>query len=898
MDIFDVSEEDYEKQFEAVREFTDREDPQEAFERKVRILCQNRTKSFYVLSYYGIGGIGKTSFVNKLCRVIKGDANSPCRLLDSIDCDYVKYDFGAEDSGKDKKSILLSLRNQLEQVNKDFAFYKFDTALMVYGQKIGADFTRDTKAASIIDDNPWLKATVTAMGLLPVGGIISGIMQTMDTLSGAIKDKVSKHINKEKYKAFLERIYGMEPSEILDELHSFFIDDMRSNMLHIAKKPVIVFLDTFEKYIDTFSADNVKITEDYWLRRGKGSVIKSIPGFMWVITGREKLDWSSDDIWDEVSVERPLDSMTEEEKEDLAQRHLEQHLIGDLSKKDATYFLDKAGIKDIQLQNQLYELTSGTPLFLDICVAQYEELVNMGKAPCIEEFGKDYEDLLNRYLFNMPSYARELAYFLACVEKWTDDSIGKILENVSCLREYTPERYEEFIDHSFIIKEGDNTYYMHKTVRDAAYQNAGAEMKRDVCLAKLSVYEGYMQGENSMAFGTYFSEYLETLMSGDVGYEEICRKGSVVIDNFKQMRSSTEYSSCYLLGKKFAEYTQQYYPNSAINIIAQITYADSLMNLEEYKKALEIVQSLSKDIENMDLTSEDRLKIQNIQCEILDMNGLYEDALGICQKVCEEDKHVFGELHQETLTALSTLASIYHSLKNYEKALQLGQDVYEKQKNVLGEMHRDTLITMHNMAMVYGDIDEHAEQIKLLKEIKEKDEAILGEMHLETITTLHNLAVAYKDVHNYEDALALMQEVYERNERIWGRAHANTLSSLNHMATLYGCTEQYEEKLRLRKEIYERRRESQGELDKNTLNALHNLAAAYGDVGNYEEALTLMKDAYEKKEKIHGELHEDTIVSLSYLAYLYEKSGNSEENLRLKEEVCIRREKASGELQD
>ena len=59
--MFDVSEDMYEKRLKAVKVFTDREEPQEAFERKYRVLCANIKKSYYVLCYYGIGGIGRHS---------------------------------------------------------------------------------------------------------------------------------------------------------------------------------------------------------------------------------------------------------------------------------------------------------------------------------------------------------------------------------------------------------------------------------------------------------------------------------------------------------------------------------------------------------------------------------------------------------------------------------------------------------------------------------------------------------------------------------------------------------------------------------------------------------------------------------------------------------------------
>ena len=122
-------------EFEAIKEFTDREDPQEAFERKFRVLSENWKEEYYVLCYYGKGGVGKTSFLDKLCRVIRGVEGNATRLLDKIECNYIRYDFDAKSSGTDKLTILLSLRRQLGEVDKNFKFFRFDSAVLLYAKK-------------------------------------------------------------------------------------------------------------------------------------------------------------------------------------------------------------------------------------------------------------------------------------------------------------------------------------------------------------------------------------------------------------------------------------------------------------------------------------------------------------------------------------------------------------------------------------------------------------------------------------------------------------------------------------------------------------------------------------------------------------------------------------------
>ena len=45
------------------------------------------------------------------------------RYLDKIDCDYIKYDFNAKNSGVDKETILYHFRNQLLEINNKFRVF-------------------------------------------------------------------------------------------------------------------------------------------------------------------------------------------------------------------------------------------------------------------------------------------------------------------------------------------------------------------------------------------------------------------------------------------------------------------------------------------------------------------------------------------------------------------------------------------------------------------------------------------------------------------------------------------------------------------------------------------------------------------------------------------------------
>ena len=139
--FIDISDESWGQDQQIIKRFTDRENPQEAFERKFRAFSEDWKRTFAVLCYYGIGGIGKTSFKNELCKLIRGVSDRKLVLLDRLDCDYIEYDFA--DAPLDKLSILLRWRKQLMAINPKFKFFRFDSAVLLYSKKTGKDFEKD-----------------------------------------------------------------------------------------------------------------------------------------------------------------------------------------------------------------------------------------------------------------------------------------------------------------------------------------------------------------------------------------------------------------------------------------------------------------------------------------------------------------------------------------------------------------------------------------------------------------------------------------------------------------------------------------------------------------------------------------------------------------------------------
>ena len=915
--------------------FTDRENPQEAFERKLAVVNKYRANGSGVLCYYGIGGVGKTALRTKLCHMINGDQYCEWRVNGPIDCDYAVFDFGEDGINKDRRTILSRIKEQLE--DKGYSFILFDIALLIYAQKSGIVLANDKSTSFILDKYPFLNSIFTAANGIPVVGAITAVLQAIDQLPSDFRRFIEKQKERE-YEAEIKKMYTMEAVEILDNLSRYFIMDMKVNMTD-AKKPLVIFLDTYEKYVDTLNSDTLKITDDYWLWKGENSVIRSIQGILWVILGREALAWEQgDEHWKINIPERPLDEMSIEDKEKLAEEDIEQHLLGDLSETDATKYMLKAGIKDKALCDELYaNITKGTPIYIHICIEQYKTISETRK-PVLEDFGKDISELITRYLRNMPEHYREMSYFLAVMGTWTDEMVYEIAPKISSLHGFNKARYADYVAHSFVIKKLDGTQYLHEVVREAYLANAGEEIIREVRACLDEWYLKEMKADDSLDAGGSVGTYIDNLLKMDLPYDELYAGWDDIYERFNTLSRQYDFERLIPICERLYGYIRETYPDTDMERIVNASLSDYLCRCGKIQDAeILLRECFPEDFELSD--SEDKnvyimyRSAGRVECDA----GHYETSLRYRQKaydglikllgedhpetirtqgslavsyrhlreydkakeleeqVYEKSVKVWGKDHPDIIKALNNLAISYRRLGEYEKAKELREQAYDKSKSIWGEDHPDTIVTLNNLATSYDDLGDLEKAKELKDQACEKSLRVLGDEHPITIYTLLNLEASYRKQGDYEKAKELGEQVYEKRVRTLGEDHPDTISVLGNLAATYRRLGEYEKAKELEEQLYEKRVSLFGEDDPSTLMSLNHLAASYGFLGDGEKAIELGNRAYEKSVEIMGEDHPDTISALSNLAASYDAFGDHEKANELREQVYEKKVRVYGE---
>jgi len=731
----------------AVREFTDREEPRASFWKKYHAVEAELggEANAHVLTYYGIGGIGKTSLVKRLMREMDQQLTDPV---------YVYLDFSIS---PDIRRVLYSLKTKLAE-KTDFTFPLLDLGLYVYAKKVGEN-ADSPEVQQLTEKSPFLSLLLSVADNIPVLGLATKVLSLTDKSLTFIRNYLKMHSHE------LSRIEHMDPDTLYNHLPLLFALDMQHNMQN-AKTPVVFFLDTYEQLVNEMSQTGDPLKNDEWIR-GDDGLIQNIPGVLWVITGREKLKWLRfDPDWADA---------------------LAQHLLGSLSQADSVQFLARAGIAGKELRDQLYSLTQGTPVFLDLCVDQYFRLIDRGETPTIDSFGANTYDLTERFIRYMGDAQKDQVYLLACLQSWTPALIDELAELI--LPNFSITTYEKTKEYSFVITLDEKHYHIQKTVGEVLLKSCPEVIRKRTGKALLDRFLGTVQRLELytdrfadallyVARGAllYYSDRDE-LHDFYVNHIDDALDAFVDAGQFRQAKLVldllTDATSTQHADKLYAALR---YANSRFARLSG-DYSTSLNHAEE---ALNVYRSSVGENHLYTIKALGNLAI------VLGALGRHQEALDKKREVLEKRLRLLGEDHLSTGWAMHNLAVTLGILGNHREAYDLQIVVLEKRRRILGENHPDTIWAMLNLAVTLGALGRHSDALSLQQEVLEKRSLLLGEDHPDTIWAMYHLAMTLIALGDRQKAIAMMQSILEKRQHILGEKHPDTVMAKNYLENLLG----------------------------------------------------------------------------------------------------------------
>ena len=774
----------------AVRKFTDRDEPREAFNRIFED-AQRHTDEFNIISYYGIGGFGKTRLINELSKQLD-KYNSDNEDLNKIA--HVTYDFSR---GTEKMFVLDKLKNLLKKQGLSFPYS--DALDAAYNIKCGNPIYKTASEKDLLD-NPMI--SIVADFIPGAKGILSSLKTGKTIIEESTKyyKKIEKlwNIDKQNLDKEIKAIGQLEINELEDKASYYFAQDMIHNTESISDEfrlPVVIFLDTYEELVNSYQAADFASAYDVWLR---DDIIKTIPGVLWVIGGREKLRWDEDD--------------------DFWVGAIEEHELGDLTKSDSFDFLRTAGIPE-ELLEDIYSVTGGTPLFLDLNVTTYYELLAAGKEITKESFGSTKEQVIERFLRYMDPDDQYIAKLLAVLENWSDEeaeTIGK-----STLPVFYKDAYRSFIEHTIIIKDNDQRYYMHQQVQKVILEAARAnnrEMVNQIYVEKVRYLTDldytHMTISERFTLAEKIVSVFEKAGFDNKTYVEMYRKSSKIFNSFYRDGVFTRLYDIYrrLLPTVNLSYYSSYF--------IYYNYRLACENCSNSRNATELSSAGLSAIgkaklalitwKQLDKSGKNKLACRNIQAQLLINLGKNSEAKKIFEESYQEACEKYGRDSYEALQRLNNTGIIYDNMKDYEESLRIYTEVYNAAAKSLGPTNIYTLRSLTNMAL-----DNYR-------------------------------------LKNYDAAWENYSKSFDLKEQTVGLKNRATLASLEGMAKTEGARGNYYHSIELYEKLYEN---AKGIYEGSDYGFMNTLSYAYKQVGNKEKALETLNELQNIYRDYYGESH-------------------------------------------
>ena len=730
--------------------FTDREEPRRSFWNAYHRVSAD-PGSVEAVSYYGIGGIGKTSLLVQLVKELRERANaSP----------GVYYSF--ELSGKGKDDCLYFLAESLMQQCPGLRFPLFGAALLRLNQMAGRDASDlERRMEHSLLNRPGVTAALDVMSaFLP-----SFNSARAAGMAGLLLFKTLKKQHEQASGEFAHLYREIEESsaaELLNNLQNYFAIDA-APWLETQAPPAVFLLDGYEVLANTLDNGDLAEVSDTWLW-GRDGLIWSLPNTLWVIAGRNRLAWDRHDS-------------------ELGDS-LEQHLLGDLSEEDTIGFLRQSGVEGEELLRDLYALTGGTPVYLDLCVNTYRQLREVrggGYQPVASDFGSSPVSLAEQFLRGMNSEHQRMIKLIACLPaNWTDE----LALDAAAAAGYPAARgpFEDIRKLSLVEKAG-NSSKLHSTLRTVVRKFMAEDERIRLDNAVFRLLLNKTDGPASKAEGEYSAvQAAELLSRPDTGITAGEDDLRTLLDGIKTCCDMGKYRTYYECVEQVTAYAQKNLSTPSVSAMCLDHRFEALLNLGHYREAAAAGQEAVSLRTSLNGTNHpDTLFSLNNLAIGYNKLGDWQKALELTKTVYEGRLAIYGEDHESTVACTNNMAIYSVMLGDYEGAAAMMESSFAAMKRLLGPDHPRTVVCMNNLAAVYARLKQHRRSAQLLQQVYEIQLRTLGEDHPDLLFSLFNLSIAHSNVGEHRQALELAEKAYDAHLRILGESHPDTFAALNNL---------------------------------------------------------------------------------------------------------------------
>nr|WP_306798626.1 tetratricopeptide repeat protein [Oceanobacillus saliphilus] len=385
--------------------------------------------------YYGVGGIGKSSLQKQLkVELLEQEPNAMYTVLDFKDTAL-----------HSPARALLELVREIT-CKQSLSFPHFEIAYSIYFCKRNPDISYNEKKLPFEKELGIMASIVSSLDGMGIAGTVTGIVGKV------YESKKNWNLNKD-VKTYLKELENCSVQEIEEQLVAFFAFDLQQAIEKYQIPSSVIFLDTFEALWAGMNNKSTIHTKDKWIR----DLIGSLPNVLFVICGREYLEW---------------------EKYDSDWKNIINHqMIQNFDYHDAQVFLEQCGIKEEPIRDKIIQSSGGYPYHLDLSVDTYFEMKNRGEVMDSSRFGSNKREILDRFLQYLTDDEIETLKIMSIARFYDKDIFAYLLTEYPT--GYPITKYDDFNKFSFITNESGKLF-IHAMMRQEIVEYASNELVSDV----------------------------------------------------------------------------------------------------------------------------------------------------------------------------------------------------------------------------------------------------------------------------------------------------------------------------------------------------------------------------------------------------------------------------------
>jgi tetratricopeptide (TPR) repeat protein len=821
--------------------FTDREELIAAFERN---LAHKQPQNNRVLVFYGDGGIGKTTLLQKLEQLHR--QRCPQALMGRLDL------AGADTTPPDL--LLYRLRRLFPAI----PFPSFSLALAEYGRRFHPEQVYGSDRKELLQGaGPY--ADVLAGGL-EVLGQLSGVGLAVSAMKAAAT--AQRHLSdwvQRRAEPWLQRSQSYSEEQLLAQLPLQWASDFRQALSSQLEQdwddaityngpPPLIALDTYETLWHSGMGRSGRRREprERWLV----DLVSELPEVLWVIGGRDRLSWEEgyDQGWSEAC---------------------EQHLVGQLSDEDAMSFLAKRGIKEPAIVEKILLQAAGVPFYLELETQLYDKTPAEERTP--EVFGGSQQEQIERLLTHLDASERATLKLLAAFGIWDRELFSQAVTHF--VTGYPATGAAELGRFWSIEPIGEGRWQLHN---EMAHHLQADERQRDqgtfeaVHRWGFAYFDAPLEGLEAKAIQADDAERLQRALWHARWIQPAAEWAPWLVKRLEFLGKGTIWQPLIAVAERGLLHAErdlgEQDPAVASLLDRQATLLQEIALYEDaeplFRRALAIDEAsygpdhpdLARDLNNL----AGLLKATNRQAEA---EPLYRRALEI-------DEASYGSDHPDVARDLNNLAQLLQATNRLAEAEPLMRRALAIDEASYGNDHPNVAIHLNNLAMLLKDTNRLAEAEPLMRRALAIDEASYGNDHPDVAIRLNNLALLLQDTNRLAEAGPLMRRALAIDEASYGNDHPNVAIRLNNLASLLYATNRQVEAEPLMRRALAIDETSYGPDHPDVATDLNNLAVLLQATNRLVEAEQLMRRALPIDESSYGNDHPNVARDLNNLANL------------------------------